>query len=174
MVPDFKALLKIDSSRVIVDQVVDAVGDNPAYFKFVLDLCFSEGYPVAMRAGRAVALCNEKYPSLIIPYIDQLVKMIKGSEIDGVKRGILQAFSESVDMKLFVNLGELVDLCFSLLMNIKESISVMYYSMEILYKICIIEPELKFELIQVIEGMTFETSAGLVKRAKKLLKLLKK
>jgi hypothetical protein len=170
--PDFKSLLKVDSSRVIADQVVDAIGDNPVYFKTVLDLCFSEGYPVAMRSGRAVALCTEKHPHLIIPYIDQLVKQIAVSEIDGVKRGILQAFSESVDMKQFSKLGELVDLCFSWLMNLKESIAVRYYAMLIIYKVCLIEPDLKNELIPILEGITYETSAGLTGTARKLLKKL--
>jgi hypothetical protein len=170
--PDFKSLLKVDSSRVIADQVVDAIGDNPVYFKTVLDLCFSEGYPIAMRAGRAVALSSEKYPELIIPYIDQLIKMIAGSKIDGVKRGILQAFYESVDMKQFSKLGELVDLCFSWLMNLKESIAVRYYAMLILNKVCLIEPDLKNELIPVLEGIAYETSAGLTGTARKLLKNL--
>jgi hypothetical protein len=172
--PDFKALIKVDSSRVIADQIVDAVGDNPEYFKTILDLCFNEGYPIAMRAGRAVALCNEKYPSLIVPYLDQLVKKVAASKIDGVKRGILKTFCESVDLNNFTNLGELVDLCFHWLANPKESIAIRYYSMQILYKTCLIEPELKNELIPILENLTFETSAGIVSQAKKLLKQLKK
>ncbi len=172
--PNFKALLKVDSSRVIANQIVDAVGNNPEYFKTVLDLCFNEGYPIAMRAGRAVALCSEKYPSLIVPYLEQLVKIIKDSKIDGVKRGILKTFCESVDLNKLTNLGELVDICFNWLANPKESIAIRYYSMEILYKTCLIETELKNELIPILENLTFESSAGIVSQAKKLLKLLKK
>lgn len=46
--PDFKAMLMVDSSRVLANQVVDAVGDNPEYFGIVLQLCFEEKYPVSM------------------------------------------------------------------------------------------------------------------------------
>ncbi len=172
--PDFKALLKIDSSRVIADQIVDAVADNPEHFKTILDLCFSEGYPIAMRAGRVIPLCNEKYPTLIIPYLDQLVKKLAISKIDGVKRGILKTFCESVDLKNFTHLGELVDVCFDWLANPNESIAIRYYSMEILYKTCLLEPELKNELIPILENLTYESSAGIVSQAKKLLKQLKK
>jgi len=173
-IPDFKALLNIDSSRLIADQVVDAVGDNFEYFKTVLELCFSEKYPVSMRAARVISLCNEKYPTLIIPYLDQLIKMIAKSKIDGVKRGILKTFKESVDLKLFTNLGELVDICFEWLMNPKEAVAVRYYCIKILTKICVIEPELKNEFITVLENISFESSSGMANLAKKMVTQMQK
>jgi len=170
--PDFFSLLKIDSSKLIGDQVVDAVGDNPEYFKMILDICLYEKYPLAMRAGRAVALCNEKNPSFIVPYLDELIDKIAVSEIDGVKRGIMKAFCESVDLRQFNNLGKLVDLCFKWLLNPKEAVAVRYYSMEILYKTCKLEPALINEFIAVLETLVDNPSVGLAGRARKIIRQL--
>jgi len=170
---NFKALLEMDSSRAVADLVVSAIGNNPEHFKTVLDLCFNETYPVAMRAARAIELCCEENPILIEPYLDEIIDKIQTSKIDGVKRGLLKVVRDVDDIRKIKNIGLLTKLCFDWMSDKREAIAVRHYCTGILLRIVEIEPDLKNELIAVLENeIQLSDSTAFKKRTTKMIKKL--
>ena len=80
-IPDFIGGLG-DSGRATADMAVLAIGNNPDYFKHLLDLCFSEPYPISMRASRVIQLFCEKNSEFIIPYLDEVILKISKAKVD--------------------------------------------------------------------------------------------
>jgi hypothetical protein len=71
--------------------------------------------------------------------------------------------------------GFLVDFCLDKLSSDKEPPAVRVHAMQILYNISEKVPELKPELIAVIEHeMTYHSTAGILSRGSKLVKKLQK
>lgn len=166
---DFESQL-VDSSRLIAEIVAENVGDNPEHFKKLMELSFGGKEKLSMRASRAVTFCVQKYPRLIDPYVNQIIHMLP--EDESVRKNFMKILAE---MPLEFNeeqLGILVETCFEMLLNDKSSIANKAYSMELLYKISEIEPDLKTELIAAIEEQIPTGSSGVKLIGRRLLKKL--
>lgn len=167
--PDFIGGLW-DSGRNTAEVAVVAIDNNPDYFKHLLDICFSEPYPISMRASRVIQLFCENKPEFIVPYLDQVIENVAESKIEGVKRNFLKLITESIDFNLIKNNSKLLQMVFDWVLSPKEAISVRYYSMFICKKFCDHEPDLIPEFKTMLEFMLSESSAGLRSTAIKVLK----
>jgi hypothetical protein len=68
--------------------------------------------------------------------------------------------------------GLLTDFCFTALRSGNSAIAIKAYSMDIIYKIAVIYPELVHELAATINMLQGEGSAGIVARGRIILKRL--
>jgi hypothetical protein len=167
--PDFIGGLW-DSGRNTAEVAVVAIDNNPENFKYLLDICFSEPYPISMRASRVIQLFCEKKPEFILPYLDQVIEKVSVSKVEGVKRNFLKLITESVDFNLVKNNPKLLQIVFDCIISPNEAISVRYYSIFICEKFCDHEPDLIPEFKTILEFILNESSAGLRSTAIKVLK----
>ncbi|MFN2128070.1 MAG: hypothetical protein ACK2TU_09460, partial [Anaerolineales bacterium] len=120
------------------------------------------------RAARVIALCTEKEPGMITPFVDRIVTALPNFKVEGVKRGFLKLLCDKsliIDEK---NLGILTDLSFTWLADPKEAIAIRYYAMDILSRVASSYPEIKTELLEIISSISEENSAALHSKIKKL------
>jgi len=171
---DLLEILNIDSSRYTVDVATEAVGSDPARFSEVFDHCFSQPYPVSMRAARVVQFCCERYPDLIYPHLEESFEKMLQSKVEGVKRGFLKIYAENIDLKRFTDPGALVSLCFEWLADPEEAISVRVYALDILYRYSELEPDLLNELASLLESLLYDGSTAIRSRARDRLKRIYK
>ena len=68
--------------------------------------------------------------------------------------------------------GILIDLCFSYLVSERYPVAVKVHAMEIIYRHCLIYPELKKELIAIIRDQTDNNSVGFSSRGRRIIKQL--
>ena len=141
------------------------------YFKELMELFLNGEYIETQRAAWVVSYCAIAHPNLIKSYLKKLIAKLKEPNIhDAVKINIVKVFSE---IELPENLyGEIYEICFSYLRSIDEHIAVKAHSMAVLEKICQKYPELKLEVIATLEDMIPFGSAGIIARAKIVLKKL--
>ena len=168
--PDFiKGLF--DSGRATADLAVEAIENNPQRFRNLIDLSFTQPYPIGMRTARVVQLYCEKNPEFIIPYLDEIIEKIATNKIDGVNRSYLKVIDDCTGPEVLSEPGPLVQLCFDWLLSPKEAVSIRYHCLGILYKLSIKIPELKPELRSVLEFISEEssTSKGLLNTCRKIL-----
>jgi hypothetical protein len=166
-----------DSGRATADMAVVAVDNDAELFREVIELSFSQPYPINMRTARLAQLCCEKNPSLILPHLNEVIEKISISNNDGVKRSYLKVINDYTGIESIEDPGFLVQTCFDWLMSPRTAIAVRYHCMGILMKVSNKIPELKPELQSVIEFMIEgeELSPGLKSACKKSnLLLLKK
>lgn len=115
-------------------------------------------------------------PSLIKPYLHQIITALPTFKIDGVKRCC--CFLKLCINKDFINEEELqailVNTCFEWLNSNSEAIAVRYYSIKILYNISTYIPEIKSELVASLEMLMPESGAALRSAGRETLKKIKK
>ena len=167
-------LLSTDSSRAVADLAVLAVGSDQKAFDVIMDLCFKTKYPLNMRAARVLALCADKHPELIKKYTTKVTDLIINSTTGGVKRGIMKAVIDCIDIEEIPDSGLLVDHCFKIILDSSEDYAHRVYAMEIVYKTCLFVPELKDELRQTLELIDEDSPPSIKARSSIILKKLRK
>ena len=165
--------LLIDSSRITAEMAVHTIGENPVLFKKVLDFALEDNDQYAMRAARVIYLSSTKHPELIKPYFNNIIHALSGFENDGLKRSMTRILSEHCTEPDEESQGVLVNICFKYLMDSDEKIALKIYSMDILYNLSQLYPEIKKELIYSIENQLPYSSAAIKSRGKKMMRKLR-
>lgn len=168
---DLKTTLLKEHSKGNSIYIASYIGSDKVKFEALMELFFNGEYKVTQRAAWVVGMCFEAYPTLIDPYIQQLLENLKNTSVhDAVKRNtfsILQ-YRELPDayLELAANIG------FDYFNNKNEAIAIRVFAMTFMTTICKKLPELKEELRILIEDELPYGSAGFVSRGKKMLALL--
>jgi hypothetical protein len=165
-------ILKEHSTRQR-NKIVAYVGKNPKRFAELVKVFLNGPYRVTQRAAWPLSYCVEAHPNLVKPHLKLLLKnMLKPGQHVAVKRNTLRLLQfVSVPKSLQ---GIVVDIGFKLLTDHKEPIAVKVFAMSALKDIALQEPELKNELIPVIEEQLPFASPAFISRARKVLKDLRK
>ncbi len=125
---------------------------------------------VSWRAAWVIWHLFNPKKELLKPYLDEISKLLSSFPFDGQKREMMKILL-LFDIKE-LNISILLNTCFDFLSNPNESLAVQVHSMQILYHISEIEPDIRTELISTIEYMMPTSNFGFKNRAKKLLQKL--
>lgn len=169
---NIKTKLLTEHSKENTLQIVNYIGHNPDRFGELMDLFFEDENRVAQRASWVMSQCTKEYPTLIIPYLEVMVDNLYNNVHNAVKRNTVRIFQD-IDIPESL-IGKLADVCFKYLEDTKEAVAVRIFSMTVLYRICLREPELKNDLQLLIEEFLPHGTAGFKSRGKKILKQLAK
>ena len=139
--------VKLGQGLLTADQVVQAVVDS---------------------RSRIVVICSadEAYPGLAEDYVGRLYEYIPGSNHRSVQRCFMRTLSRyplTSDEEL---LGVYYDFCFKLITDQSAPVAVRYYGMYFSYQTCLLEPDLKFELLPLLDEVVKHDSSGMKVRAK--------
>jgi len=156
-----------------VDWVAESAIDNPAIFHKLLEYSFSSDKKLSFRASWTLTKVCDKFPELIYPFLSTIVEGINKLDNESAQRSFLRIISLTDINKLSSkHQGILADYCFSALNAGFSAIAIKAYSMEILYKLALIYPELVNELSASIRMLQGEGSAGILARGRIILKKL--
>lgn len=164
-------LLK-EHSKAQGTKIANYVLQDNKRFDELMEIFFSSDYRLNQRAAFAINISFDKSPYIINPYIQRLIKNLHRNDLhDAVKRNtirILQFIELKEDLQ-----GEIYQICFDYLISKDEPIAIKAFSMSVLANVCKSHPELKNELIPIIEDLIPYGSSGIKSRGKKILKELK-
>lgn len=166
-----KEILK-EHSKKQKDKIVSYIGHDPKRFAELVHVFLEGPYRVTQRAAWPVSYCIEQYPDLLKPHFRKILYQLGEKYIhDSVKRNTLR-------MLQFVRVpkahqGITIDLCLAFLADAKEPVAIRVFAMTVLANIAKEVPELKNELIPLIEDQIPYASAGFISRGGKVLKQLK-
>ncbi len=147
--------------------------ENPAIFRKLIDYSFLSDHKLAFRAAWTLSKACDKFPEMIYPYMTEIIEGLDRLDNESAERSLLRIISLSDIEKLAPgHLGILADHCFRALNSGTSAIAVKAYSMEILYKLALIYPEMANELSATINMLQGEGSAGIVARGRMILKKL--
>lgn len=163
--------LSASYSQSGVRKIADYIGDDTTRFKLLVDHVLSFDNKKMQLAAGSMSICVEKHPSLLKAYIKKLIKAASASSAtDSLKRNVPRALQfVQVPAK---DQGIVADFCSTALSNRKEAIAIRVFAMTILGNIAKEHPDLKQELVLLLEGELPVGSAGYISRAKKVLKQL--
>ncbi len=144
MTPNFTEILN-NSLRVTSEIAAEAIGDNPKYFKQVINLSLEENSPLNWRVARVVLICVEKNPYLFKPFVNKVGKAFVTFTNDGLKRAYAYVLSKYIKYLKEDILSAIIETCFSYMLA-NEKIAVKYNCIKFLFETSKIYPELKGEL----------------------------
>jgi len=166
-----EAVLKEHSKRQC-DKIVRYIGNDPKKFSELIKVFLNGPYRVTQRIAWPLSYCVEKNTTLIHPHLSQILKFVQRPGVhDSVKRNAARLL-QFIDIPTR-HQGDVADICFKFFSDTKESIAVRVFSMSVLAKLAKKIPELKNELIPIIEDQLPFGSAAFVSRGQKVLKELK-
>jgi hypothetical protein len=169
---NLKTLILKEHSKAQRERITKYIGDDPKKFTELVDIFLTGPYRITQRAAWPLSYCVEQNHSLIKPHILTLLKFVERPDApDAVKRNIVRLLQFIEIPKR--NQGRIANLCFTFLLDKKEPIAVRVFSMRVLGNLAKKMPELKNELIPLIEDEIPYGSAGFISRGRKVLKELK-
>ncbi|MBX2963021.1 MAG: hypothetical protein KF687_10955 [Cyclobacteriaceae bacterium] len=159
------------TSKAQVLRIVQYIGSDPIKFDALVTVFLGGSYRATQRASWILSVCIEHHPELAKPHLKKLVKNLKQPGLhSAVKRN-------TVRLLQFVNIpaslhGDVATVCFNFLQDNKEPIAVRAFSMTVLANIARSNPDLKRELMLMLEDILPYGSAGMISRARKTIKQL--
>jgi hypothetical protein len=167
---DFRALLNEFPSGIEKELYIKEVQSSPEKFKSLLDIALREKDPLAWRAAWVLDGSDEKSPGLAVDYISAIVCKLPDLKSNGSTRSLLR-------MLCRYNIPEddqgiLIDLCFRYLVSELYPVAIKVHAMQIVYQHVLIYPELKEELVTVIQDQVGNNSVGFRSRGRRILKKL--
>lgn len=166
-----KELLR-DQSKNQKDKIVQYIGSNPMRFAHLVKLFLEGPYRVTQRASWPLSYCVEQHPKLITPYLKKLLDVISSNNpSEAVKRNIYRTLQFTTIPKSLQ--GQTYNLAISTVTTSSEAIAVRVFALTVAGNIAKENPDLRNEIILIIEDQLPYGSAGFVSRSKKILKALK-
>lgn len=167
-----KFILK-EHSKATTSKIVDYVGSDPARFQLLVSIFLKGPYRVTQRAAWPISYCVQHHPQLIKGHLKSLIEFAEMPTAHiAVKRNTIRLL-QFIDIPRNLQ-GKVFDFCFQCLANPKEPIAVRVFSLTVLGNLAKENPELKKEIIPLIEDQLPFASAGFRSRGARVLKELKR
>jgi hypothetical protein len=158
-------------SRFNTDLIAADVGCDADKFAEIIDLVHQQSL-VSLRAAWVMTVVTDKYLDLINPYISVLIDNIPSHNHPGITRMVLRVLSR-IDIPQQY-LGVMFNYSCNWLENEATPVAIKVYAMQIMYNISQLEPDLKPELILLIEAHLNHNTAAYNSRSSKLINKLRK
>ena len=169
---DFRSLLTNFPSGAEKDLFIAEVGKSSAKFETLLDLTLFDKDPLSWRAAWILDGSDEQHPGLASPYLSKIIQNLPQLESKGALRSLLRLLCRFEIQE--EDQGLLIDLCFGYLVSEFYPVAVKVHAMQIVYNHALIYPELKEELITVIEDQVDNNTVGFLSRGRRIIRQLKK
>jgi len=174
-VPD-KAFLDMIGSTMRtreIEFIASSAAEDPGLISRLFEYSLSDEGKIGFHASWVLTKVADKAPALFYDKFPRMVDSLDKLQNESVLRSFLRIITLLDKEKLGGHhQGILTDHCFSFLRSGACSVAVKAYSMEIIYSLALIYPELIHELSETINMLQEETSAGVVARGRIILKQL--
>ena len=170
---DLQAIINNMMSMPEAEWVATSAIENPAIFVKLYEYSFSTDKHLSFRASWTLSKVCDRYPEMIYPYLSQIIDSLAGIDNESVLRSFLRILSLTDIEKINARQqGILADFSFNQLNTGFSAIAVKAYSMEILYRLTLIYPDLANELSTSIRLLMEDGSAGITSRGRAILRKL--
>lgn len=152
---------------------IDFISDHPEHIGILMNIAMDDSLKDSWRACWLINKIQEKQPLLFETYVDRIIDFLLKTNDSSKKREFLRLIClYSIPEE---KAGLMLDFCINQFTSASEPIAVRVHAMQILFNISETEPDLKYELIQLIEHeLEYHSSAGIKSRGGKLLLKLNK
>jgi len=170
---DLRAMVTSVMGVKEAEWVALSAAENEAVLNKLQEYSFSADRKLAFRASWTLSKVYDKYPDLINQNLTRMIETLDSIDNESVKRSFMRIISLGDPGILSQkHHGILADCCFRYLRSKESAIAIKAYSMEIIYKLALIYPELAYELSTTISMIDDEAPAGVTARGRIILKKL--
>jgi len=170
---DLQSIVNNMMSMKEAEWIATSAIENPAIFLKLFEYSCSPDKKLAFRASWTLTKACDRFPELFHPYLEQIVGMLGEINNESTLRSFLRILSLNDFNRINSRRhGLIVDFCFKSLNSASSAIAIKVYSMEILYRLSLIYPELANELSTSIRILMEDGSAAIVARGRMMLRKL--
>ncbi len=162
-----------EHSKAQATKIADFISNDKQRFDTLMNLFLNDEYRVCQRAAWVVGIIAEKHPDIVLPFIEPMLQNLKNNTNHAVVRNTVRVLNYLREIPEST-VGLATSICFDYIENPSAPIAVRAFSIHFLYKTCLKEPDLKEELIILLEHLILYESPALVSAGKNTLKKLKK
>lgn len=156
-----------------VDWVAMSAAENPEILRQLFYYSDGKDYRLAFRASWILSKLCDRKPEVLLPWLPVIIKRVRHTTNESVERSFLRILSlQDLSRLNQHDQGLIADHCFRALNSGFSAIAVKAYSMEIIYKLAVIYPDLANELSACVNMLHGEGSAGIKARGRIILKKL--
>lgn len=155
-------------------KIVRWIGGNRERIASLIDLFLHDEYRVVQRAAWILSYVAKEHPEQIQPHLEKIVNRMGDTGIPvAVKRNVVRLL-QFMPVPEYLQ-GPVMDHCFRFLENPQETVAVRAFSMTVLANLAQQYPDIRNEIILLIEDQLREgAQPAFVSRGKKTLKALGK
>lgn len=163
-------LIHISGKKAVL-KLIDAINFDTEGIDQIYALTCHDNHKVQWHAAWVFEHIYFANTNMLQHYLPDIIKRLPHVESDSIKREFCKILSFSQINKLID--GDFINTCFDWLMSEKIPVAVKAHCMQILYNVCEEYPDLRSELVQVIESQIDNNSVGFKSRGRKIIKALK-
>ncbi|MDP2235959.1 MAG: hypothetical protein Q8J88_05965 [Bacteroidales bacterium] len=164
-------LLRQPLSKQHILMIASLVEKRPDLLQYVFEVIRSKNQKDAMRASWLLSHLWDRSPQLLRPFQHELTELLFQTDSDSVRRNILRILDGMPVNES--DMGNLIDVCMQWMLSENHAIAVRCNAMQILFRICQVEPDLSGEVKACILALNDYGSAGFKSRTNKIVKQLK-
>lgn len=169
---DIQKQLETAHSRANTLVIVKYIGNDKERFKLLMDIFRSGEYRLTQRAAWPLSYIGISNPELVKPYVEKLIGMLMETKHHpAIPRNILRLFQDTEIPEKYH--GRLIDICFQFIINQTQPLAVRAFAITVASKICTKYPELKKELLMILNDLNQFPQAPAIKvRIREAYKIL--
>jgi hypothetical protein len=165
-------LLEYIDSWENLPYLLNEITKTPEFYLMLIEIALYNCNQKSWRAAYLIDKINDNYPQLLQPFLNEMIDQVKIEKSHSKKRHFLKLIGQNELPP--EQQGFMLDFCIKTFTSAKEDLAVRVHAMQILYNISEKEPELKPEILVLIEyEMENHSSAGIVSRGRKLAQNLR-
>jgi len=164
--------LMAELSHFNINYIAAAIDTDPDHFNTIMHFVLHDKDPVPPRAAWVAEIVSGKNPTLIDPYIEDIISGLDNYTHPGTRRNMLKILMRT-EIPEYLQ-GLLIDICFQWIMDDHKKVAAKVYAIQIIENHLPLYPELAVELSEVIRDQFNKNSAGFRSRGRKVLNNLKK
>lgn len=170
---DFVMALENTHGRKEAEWLAALAAEKEDVLSRLVNFSFSSDSKLSSKASWSLSKIHDKHPEILAPVIPVIIGSLDKLAGESVRRSFLKIISVC-DISILTRKqhGILADYCFRMLRSGFSSIAVKAYSMEIIYRLALVYPELTGELAATINMLQDEKSAGILAKGRIILKRL--
>jgi hypothetical protein len=165
-------LLEIIDAWENLPYLINEITKKPEYYLMLMEIALYNHSRKSWRAAYLIDKINDNYPILLNPFMNKMIEQLKIEKSHSKKRHFLKLIGQNELPP--EQQGFILEFCIKTFTSAKEDLAVRVHAMQVLYNISEKEPELKPEILALIEyEMENHSSAGIISKGNKLVEKLR-
>jgi hypothetical protein len=152
--------------------MANEAGAKPTAIDVLMDIAEGDGYPENWRAAWVIDHIWQIDPNLLLSHFERIVLGLTTVKSDGVKRHFMKIVSQG-PLEWLEN-GNMIDVCIHWLTSQQTPIATRAHCMEAMRRLTLSYPELRNELIPILEEIAENGSKGEKNKARKTIAEIEK
>jgi hypothetical protein len=149
---DLRKKLEAEHSKSLTTAIINYIDADKNRFKSLMEIVFATDYTLSQRASWPLSYIVLKHPNLIKPYYKKLIDKLGDTSCHpSITRNILRVFEKLEIPEKYQ--APLLDHCFGFIRNETIPVAIRAFSITAAATICKHYPELKNELLLLIEEL---------------------